>query len=174
MSTTHGQTAAPSIGDDTLRLDDDPRSGRRRWLVPVVVTVIIALIAGIGITVSLLTGDSDGRAIADQVLEAWATGDQATIDSVFAEDVRAVADGQVVAVNRDQLSAEIKGAVAFGNTYRRVGPVSEYVATDGDLYVSYMVEVGGTGHPEGVPVVGFLRVRDGQVVRHVFMDAEHY
>jgi hypothetical protein len=87
---------------------------------------------------------------------------------------RAFIDTQIVAENREQLSAEIKGAVAYGNTYERVGPVSEYVANDGDLYVSYMLEVAGTGHPEGVPVVGFLRVRDGQVIRHVFMDAEHY
>ena len=91
----------------------------------------------------LLTGDGDGLAISDQVLEAWATGNQATIGEIFAEDVRAFLDTRTVAENREQLSTAIKGAVAYGNTYRRVGPVSECVATGGDLYVSYMVEVAG-------------------------------
>jgi ketosteroid isomerase-like protein len=174
MPTTHEQTAAPGVGGDPDRLLSKHRSERRRWLVPVVVAVIVALIVGVAVAASLLTGDGGGRAVSDQVLEAWATGDQATIDAIFAEDVRAVIDGQMVAESREQLSAEIKGAVACGNTYQRVGPVSEYFATDGDLYVSYLLEVATTGHPEGVPVVGFLRVRDGEVIRHVFMDAEHY
>ncbi len=62
----------------------------------------------------------------------------------------------------------------IGNTYRQVGSVVEYLAADGDLYVATLVEVVGPGHPDGVPVVGFYRVKDGQVIRHVFMDAEHY
>lgn len=62
----------------------------------------------------------------------------------------------------------------IGNTYRQVGSVVEYLAADGDLYVATLVEVVGPGHPDGVPVVGFYRVKDGHVIRHVFMDAEHY
>lgn len=60
------------------------------------------------------------------------------------------------------------------NTYRTVGPVSSYEAADGDLYVTVLVVAIGRPHPRGVPVVGFYRVHDGKVIRHVFMDAEHY
>ena len=60
------------------------------------------------------------------------------------------------------------------NTYRTVGPVSSYEAADGDLYVTVLVVVTGPAHPRGVPVVGFYRVHDGKVIRHVVMDAEHY
>jgi hypothetical protein len=42
------------------------------------------------------------------------------------------------------------------------------------MYVASLVEVKGTGHPAGVPLVGFYRVHDGKIIRHIFMDAEHY
>ena len=61
-----------------------------------------------------------------------------------------------------------------GNTYRQHGAVIEYKDQEGDLYVGTIVEVKGLGHPTGVPIVGFYRVRGGKVIRHVFMDAEHY
>jgi len=40
--------------------------------------------------------------------------------------------------------------------------------------VTTTVEVVGTDHPKGDPVIGFYRVRDGRVIRHVFMDARLY
>lgn len=107
-------------------------------------------------------------------MEAWATGDQAVIDVIYAEDVQMVLDGETIAENREEITSVISVAIGIGNTYRQVGSVVEYLASDGDLYVTTLVEVVGTAHPNGVPVVGFYRVRDGQVIRHVFMDAEHY
>jgi len=112
--------------------------------------------------------------VSEMVMEAWATGEQADIDAIYAEGVRMVLDDETVAENRGEISSVIIGAISFGNTYRQVGPVTEYVATDGDRYVATLVEVVGAGHPDGDPVVGFYRVRDGKVIRHVFIDAEHY
>lgn len=126
----------------------------------------------------VLTGCSDdggtGESIGETVMEAWATGDQAVIDVIYAEDVQMVLDGETIAENREEITSVISVAIGIGNTYRQVGSVVEYLASDGDLYVTTLVEVVGTAHPNGVPVVGFYRVRDGQVIRHVFMDAEHY
>lgn len=118
--------------------------------------------------------DGSGRSIGEMVMEAWATGDQAAIDAIYAEDAQMVLDGETIAENREEMTSTISGAIGIGNTYRQVGSVVEYVASDDDLYVATLVEVVGPGHPTGVPVVGFYRVRDGKVIRHVFIDAEHF
>jgi hypothetical protein len=55
-----------------------------------------------------------------------------------------------------------------------VGPVIDYQVPEGDLFVATLVEVVGPGHPSGDPIVGFYRVHDGKVTRHVFTDVEHY
>ena len=120
--------------------------------------------------------DSDeevGAYIADSVMTAWATGDQTDIDAIYAEDVVMALDGVSVAENREEITSLITGALGIGNTYEQVGPVAVYLAEDGDMYVSTLVEVVGAGHPAGDPLVGFYRVRDGKVIRHIFMDAEH-
>ena len=80
----------------------------------------------------------------------------------------------VVASNAKELTDAIRGTIGFGNTYKQIGPVAYYEAEDGDLYVAGMVEVKGPGHPNGDPLVGFYRVRNGNVAKHIFMDAEHY
>jgi hypothetical protein len=116
----------------------------------------------------------EAASVSEMVMEAWATGDQADIDAVYAEEVRLVLDDETVAENRDEITSVITGAISFGNTYQQVGPVTEYVAADGDLYVATLVEVVGAGHPDGDPIVGFYRVRGDKVIRHVFIDAEHY
>jgi hypothetical protein len=85
-----------------------------------------------------------------------------------------VLDDETLAENREEITSVITGAISFSNTYQQIGPVTEYVATDGDLYVATLVEVVGGGHPDGDPIVGFYRVKDGKVIRHVFIDAEHY
>jgi ketosteroid isomerase-like protein len=115
-----------------------------------------------------------GASVAESVIEAWATGDQADIDAIYSEEVRMVIDDETLAENREEITSVITGAMAFGNTYEQVGPVAVYLAEDGDLYVSTLVEVVGAGHPVGDPVVGFYRVRDGKVIRHVLVDAEHF
>lgn len=126
----------------------------------------------------LLTGcsedESQGSSASEMVMQAWATGEQADITAIYAEDVRMVLDAETVANNRDEITSIITGAISIGNTYRQIGPVTEYLAADGDLYVATLVEVVGAGHPDGDPVIGFYRLRDGQVIRHVFVDAEHY
>jgi ketosteroid isomerase-like protein len=118
--------------------------------------------------------DGSGESIGEMVMEAWATGDQAAIDAIYAEDVQMVLDGGTIAENREEMTSTISGAISIGNTYRQVGSVVEYVASDDDLYVATLVEVVGPGHPTGVPIVGFYRVRDGKVIRHVFIDVEHF
>jgi hypothetical protein len=118
--------------------------------------------------------ESEAAAVSEMVMQAWATGEQADINAVYAEDVRMVIDDETLAENREEITSVITGAINFGNTYQQVGPVTEYIAVDGDLYVATLVEVVGAGHPDGDPIVGFFRVRDGKVIRHVFIDAEHY
>ena len=105
MPTTHERTTPQSVEGDADQPSGDHRPEQRRWLVPAVVVAVIALVAGVAVAASLLTGDSDGVAISDQVLEAWATGDQATIDEIFAEDVRAFVDTQTVADSISKLTA---------------------------------------------------------------------
>lgn len=174
MPTTHEKIGAQSVGSAADGPVGDKGSRRLRWLVPVVVAAILAVGAGV-VVVSRLAEDGEARAAADQVMEAWATGDQATVASAYAEGVRMVIDSETLAENREQMVDHITFVIGWGNTYRRVGPVSEYVTTDGDLYVSFMIEgKAGTEDAEGVPIVGFLRVRDGQVIRHVFMHADDY
>lgn len=136
---------------------------------PLILMVLFGLLAtGCG------DDESEAASISEMVMEAWATGEQADIDAVYAEDVRMVLDEETIAENREEITSVITGAIGFGNTYQQIGPVSGYVAADGDLYVATLVEVVGVGHPDGDPIVGFYRVRDGKVIRHVFVDAEHY
>jgi hypothetical protein len=120
------------------------------------------------------SNDEAGASISEMVMTAWATGDQADIEAVYAENVRMVIDDQTLAENREEIASVIIGASGMGNTYEQVGPVAVYEAEDGDLYVATLVEVAGIAHPVGDPVVGFYRIRDGKVIRHVFIDAEHY
>ena len=115
-----------------------------------------------------------GASVAESVMTAWATGDQTDIDAIYAEDVVMALDGTTIAENREEITSVIAGALGIGNTYEQIGPVAVFVAEDGDLYIGTVVEVVGAGHPAGDPVVGFYRVRDGRVIRHIFMDAEHF
>ncbi len=117
---------------------------------------------------------SEGQSISEKVMQAWATGDPAAIEAVYAPDVVMKVDGETAAAGRDPIASVIRNAIKYGNTYRQVGPVIEYRASDGDLYVTTTVEVVGPDHPKGDPVIGFYRVRDGQVIHHIFIDAGLY
>lgn len=135
--------------------------------------VMVALVAASGCS-SSDSNEALGEETAAMLMTAWATGDQADIDAVYAEDVRMVLDDLTLAENREEITEVITGAIGIGNTYEQVGPVSVYEAEDGDLYIASLVEIVGAGHPVGDPVVGFYRVRHGEVIRHVFMEAESY
>jgi len=180
MSTTDQNTIPDSVDGVAAMTTAATQRQRPRWLRFVVVLGAIAVVAGVVVAASLFTGDDvsspsgDGQSVSEMVMKAWATGEQDDIDAVYAENVRMVLDDETVAETREAITSVITGAIGFGNTYQQIGPVSEYVAVDGDLYVSTLVEVAGYGHPHGDPVVGFYRVRDGKVTRHVFIDAEHY
>lgn len=140
---------------------------------PAAVILVVGLLF---VLTSCTSSDSDeetGASVADSVMTAWATGDQADIDAIYAEDVVMALDGTTLAEDREEITSVITGALGIGNTYEQIGPVAVYAAEDGDLYVGTLVEVVGAGHPVGDPVVGFYRVRDGRVIRHIFMDAEH-
>ncbi len=145
------------------------------------ITVVLLAVALIGLGVFVIYDqtaaeeyEEAGATIGEMVMEAWASGDQADIEAVYDSDVIMVLDGETLAEDRGGITSVITGAISVGNAYEQVGPVAVYEASDGDLYVATLVEVTGAAHPEGVPVAGFYRVRDGKVIRHVFMDAEHY
>lgn len=147
------------------------KTNRRLALLAV---LAIAFVACSGeATVSQGTSAS-AEATAAMVMKAWASGDAADIEAVYASDVRMILDTQTLASDRDEITGVITEAIGIGNTYEQVGPVAEYVASGGDTYIATVVKVTGIAHQTGVPVVGFYRVRDGKVIRHVFMDAEHY
>ena len=116
----------------------------------------------------------DGQSVSEMVMTAWATGTDQDIEAIYDPEVVMILDEDVLAADRDGIAAVIRGAIGGGNTYAQVGPVIEYRHSDGDTFIATLLEVHGDFHPLGDPVVGFYRVRDGQVTRHVFMDAEHY
>jgi hypothetical protein len=142
------------------------------------VAVLLAGVAGYAIAGGFSSDSSTGQGVSDRVMDAWATGDTTAIEAAYAPGVQLVLIydelEEVIASNRSEISAAIRGAIGMGNTYTQIGPVATYVGPDGDLYVSSLVEVKGAGHPDGSPLIGFYRVRDGRVTRQIFLDAEHY
>lgn len=154
----------------------------RTWNVGMILVVVTAVLGAalIGYTVGGGLRADPGQEFSDAVMKAWQTGDVADIEAAYDPEVTMVltypgaGPSEVLAESRDELTGVIDGAIGFGNTYRQIGPVSSYTASDGDVYVSALVEVVGPGHVQGVPVVGFYRIHDDKVIRHVFMDAEHY
>jgi ketosteroid isomerase-like protein len=146
---------------------------RHRGLLVVLVVMAFAATAAIAFAWGRQTAPDaaadPGAAISEAVMTAWATGDPADIAAIYADDAVFVVDGDPLAEGIDQITEMIGGTE---NTYEQIGPVSS-LESDGDRYVSFLVEVVGPGHPTGDPVVGFYRVRDGMVIRHVVIDAEH-
>jgi hypothetical protein len=142
--------------------------------------VAVALLAGSAIGVAAQDQGLDGpdagpgQAISDKIMEVWATGDEAQIEAIYAPDVMMMIDGEEYAADRDGIKSVIRGAIGIGNTYRQVGPVIDYVDSGGDLYVGTIVEVNGMIHQKGDPVVGFYRVRDGKVIRHILLYGPEY
>jgi hypothetical protein len=143
-----------------------------------VAAIFAAAVAGYAVAGGFSSEAAPGQQVSDEVMKAWATGDAASIEAIYHPAVKMVLlyDGEdhVVASSRKETTAAATGAIDFGNAYSQIGPVASYVAEDGDTYVATLVEVTGPGHPDGVPLVGFYRLRDGKVIRHIFMDAEHY
>lgn len=135
---------------------------------------VVVLVVVTGCSSEDSADDKAGASVAESVMAAFASGDQADIDAIYAEDVVMVLDDETLAENRTELSSLIATAIGIGNTYTQVGPVSVYVAEDGDMYIGTLVDVVGGAHPNGDPLVGFYRVRNGEVIRHVFMEAERY
>ena len=105
----------------------------------------VILVAGlILVLTSCSSSDSDeetGASAAESVMTAWATGDQADIDAIYAEDVVMALDGTNLAENREEITSVITGALGIGNTYEQIGPVAVYRAEGGDLYIGTVVEV---------------------------------
>jgi hypothetical protein len=156
------------------------RPHRRYWLIAViaVVALVAAGIVGYAVGGGFTSTATPGQPLSDKVMNVWATGDRAAITETYAPatKVALVYDHTqlLVASSREELFGAVGGAIASGNTYKQVGPVATHQAKNGDLYVASIVEVTGPGHPTGDPLVGFYRVRDGRVIRHIFLDAEHY
>ena len=165
--------AVHTPAQETSRAASRPIPHIRAWLVAIVI-VLVAAAALVGYATAVGLSTSDGQAVSDRVMGVWATGEQADIDSTYAPGVVMSIDGEQVAGNRDEIGAVIAGAIGIGNTYTQVGPVAEYETANGDLYVATLVDVVGPGHPIGTPVIGFYRVRDGMVDRHILLAAEGY
>lgn len=152
------------------------------WLVAAIALagIFVAAIVGYAVAGGFTTESAaPGQDVADRVAKAWATGDAASIAAAYDPKVKVILvydnTEDVVASNIEELTTAIKGAIGLGNTYEQIGPVAYYEsAEDGDVFVASMVEVEGIAHTVGDPLVGFYRVRDGKVTKHVFMDAEHY
>lgn len=151
------------------------------WLVvaAAAAALIVAGVAGYAIAGGFSSESSPGQDVSNKVMAVWTTGDTAAINALYAPAVTFVLEypGRTptdVQTNRQQLTDTIKNAIAYGNTYTQVGSVTSYTAAEGDTYIASLVEVKGPGHPSGIPVVGFYRVHNGKIIRHIFMDAEHY
>lgn len=140
--------------------------------------ILLAGIAGYAIAGGFTSEPSPGQKVADGVVNAYATGDPATIAATYDPAVKVVLiydnAEHMVARNAKQLTGVIKGSIAFGDTLKQIGPVSTYKANDGDLYVTSLTELTSPSHPDGIPIVGFYRVHNGKVIRQIGLDAEHY
>lgn len=138
---------------------------------PVLLLMVVAVLAAavIGFWIGGGFAAEPGADVAARVIEAWTTADDEMIEEVYASEVVMSIDGETLAADRDALASTIRSAVdGLGNTYAHVGPVSSYETASGELLVAGIVEVTGPGHPDGDPLVGYYRVRDDQVIRHVF------
>ena len=125
--------------------------------------MILVLVAASSCSSSDSTDEEAGASVSESVMTAWASGDPADIDAIYAEDFVMAVDGVTLAENREEIASVITGAKEVGNTYEQVGPVAVYLAEDGDMYVGTLVEVVGAGHPIGDPIVGFYRDRKSVV-----------
>jgi hypothetical protein len=143
-----------------------------------VVAIFAAGIAGYAIAGGFTTESAPGQEVADRVMNAYTTGDAASIAAAYGPSARVVLiydnEEHVVATNAKELSSAITSGLDYGNTYKLFSPVSTYQAADGDLYVAHIMEVKGPGHPDGDPMIGFFRVHNGKVIRQIGLDAAHY
>jgi len=150
------------------------------WLAAVIAlaAILAAGVACYAIAGGFTTESGTGQEVADRVMNAYATGDTASIAAIYDPAVKAVLiydnAEHVVATNSMELTGAIKAGLDYGNTFKLIGPVSTYEAANGDLYVVHIMEVTGPGHPNGDPLVGFFRVHNGKVIRQIGLDAAHY
>ena len=93
----------------------------------------MAGMGGYAIAGGFTAESSPGQEVSDRVMDAYATGDAASIAATYDPAVKVVLiydnTEHVIARNTKELTGEITGAIAFGNTYRQIGPVSTYEAT---------------------------------------------
>jgi len=145
-------------------------------------TVIVALLGGLGGAVMAQETEEgtpapsvDIQTVAAMIAQAWAPEyDEAKVEAIYDDEVLMMVDNDVYAADREELKSLIRNALGVGNRYAHIGPVIDYVGRDGDLYLAGLVEVSGAGHPNGDPLVGFWRVHDGKVIRHIFLYAPDY
>ncbi len=139
-----------------------------------VVAIVAAGIVGYALAGGFTTESAPGEDVSDRVMNVWATGDAASVRATYDPAVLVTLDADVVASSAKEVAEVAGNAIANGNTYKQIGPVAYYKSKEnGDIYVASLVEVTGAGHPVGDPLVGFYRVRNGKVIRHIFIDAEH-
>ena len=146
----------------------------------VALAAVVAGLAGYAIAGGFSSSEPNpGQAVSSKVMSVFASGDTAAINALYAPNAQLVGEypGRPISEldkNRAQLTATIKHAIAVGNTYTQVGPVTSYTAANGDMYVASIVEVKGSGHLTGDPLVGFYRVHDGKIIRQIFLYGPGY
>jgi hypothetical protein len=153
----------------------------RRHILVATGVVILALSGGFG---AVTIGQSDPpeepaddavQAISDMIAQAWTPEyDEAKVEAIYDPEVLMMIDMEVYAADREEIKSLIRSALGAGNRYTQIGQEIDYVDEDGDLYLASIVEVTGVAHQTGDPVIGFWRVRDGKVIRHIFMFAPDY
>lgn len=143
-----------------------------------VVAVLLAGAAGYALAPGFTAESSPGQQVSNRVLNAYATGDAASIVATYDPAVKVILiyDGteHVIASNIEEQTGVIKDAIAIGETLKQIGPVSTYEAANGDLYVAHTLELTSPYHPDGIPLIGFYRVHNGKVIRQIGIDTEHY
>jgi ketosteroid isomerase-like protein len=150
-----------------------------RLVALVALAAAVAGLAGYAIAGGFSSETNAGQDLSSRVMSVWASGDTAAINALYAPNAQLVGEypGRPASegdMNRAAVTETIKHAIAVGNTYTQVGPVTSYTAANGDMYVSSLIEVKGSGHPVGDPMVGFYRVHDGKIIRQIFLYAPGY
>jgi hypothetical protein len=132
------------------------------------VTVILALLGGLGVAVVAQVKEDAGQATAqmlsDMLTEAWNNDDVALLEEVYAPDAAHKAvyfDGTWEAVGRPAIIDTAMGS----STVTPITPLIELDAADGELRWVRVVDVVAPAFP-GTGTVCSFWARDGQVVRH--------
>ena len=152
---------------------------RSRLIATVVLVALAAGLAGYAIAGGFSSASNPAQDLSSRVMAAWASGDIAAINDLYAPNAKLVLEypgrpANEMANGRANIATTIAAVKGIGNTYTQLGPVTSYTAPNGDLYVTSVVEVKGLAHQAGTPIIGYYQVHDGKIIRQIFLQAELY